>query len=81
MVAYVNDYIVISPKATAQQHFDTLVSISQLGLPSNTEKQIPPCRALTCLGIMIDIDANTLSIDPEKLNSIHTECQANTSFT
>ena len=27
MVAYIDDYIHISPKATAQQHFDTLASI------------------------------------------------------
>ena len=76
MVAYIDDYILISPKDTAQDHFDTLASIlSELGLPSNPEKQTPPCRALTCLGIRINIDANTLSIDPQKLHSIHTECR------
>ena len=77
MVAYIDDYIIISTKDTAQRHFDTLASIlSQLGLPSNPHKQTPPCRALTCLGIKIDIDANTLSIDPKKLTSIYSECQA-----
>ena len=77
MVAYIDDYIIISPKATAQRHFDTLASIlSQLGLPSNPQKQTPPSRALTCLGIQIDIDANSLSIDPQKLTSIYIECQA-----
>ena len=75
-VAYIDDYVIILPKATAQRHFDTLASIlSQLGLPSNQEKQTPPCRALTCLGIKIDIDKNTLSIDPDKLTSIYAECQ------
>ena len=48
MVAYIDDYIIISPKASAQHHFDTLAFIlSQLGLPSKQEKQTPPCRALT----------------------------------
>ena len=66
MVACIDDYILISPKATAQHHFDTLASILlQLGLLNNPEKQTPPCKALTCLGIRIHIDANTLSIDPQ----------------
>ena len=77
MVAYIDDYGIISPKATAQHHFDTLASIlSQLGLPSNQDKQTPPCRALTCLGIKIDLDDNTLSVDPDKLASICSQCQA-----
>ena len=72
MVAYIDDYIIISPKVSAQRHFDTLASIlSQLGLPSNQDKQTPPSRALTCLGIKIDLDHNTLSIDPDKLASIY----------
>ena len=76
MVAYIDDYIIISPKASAQRHFDTLAPIlSQLGLPSNQEKQTPPCRALPCLGIKIDLDDNTQSIDPNKLTSIYSECQ------
>ena len=49
--------------------------LSQLGLPSNQEKQTPPCRALTCLDIKIDLDDNTFSIDPDKLASIYSECQ------
>ena len=33
MVAYIDDYVIISPNATAQCHFNTLASIlSQLGL-------------------------------------------------
>ena len=77
MVAYIDDYIIISPKLSAQRHFDTLASIlAQLGLPSNQDKQTPPCRALTCLGIKIDLDQNTLSIDPDKLASIYAECKS-----
>ena len=36
ILAYIDDYVIILPKATAQRHFDTLESIlSQLSLPSN----------------------------------------------
>ena len=79
LFAYIDDYILVSPKATADHHFDTLASLlSELGLPSNPEKQTPPCRALTCLGIRIDLDANTLSIDALKLQLIYEECLATT---
>ena len=36
----------------------------------------PTCRKLTCLHIQIDLDNNELSIDPDKLQSIHNECIA-----
>ena len=43
MFAYIDDYILVSPKVTAYHHFDTLASLLlELGLPSNPEKQPPP---------------------------------------
>ena len=36
--------------------------------------RVPPCKALTCSGIHIDIDKSSLSIDHDKLKAIHTEC-------
>ena len=43
LFAYIDDYILISPKATADQQFAFLASLmSELGLPSNPEKQTPP---------------------------------------
>ena len=75
MFAYIDDYILISPEKDAQRHFQRLASLlTELGLPSNPDKQTSPCRKLTCLGIQIDLDANTLSIHPDKLHSIHLEC-------
>ena len=75
MFAYIDDYILVSPKATADAHFRRLASLlTDLGLPSNPDKQTSPCRTLTCLGIQIDLDLNTMSIDSEKLSS--TECMA-----
>ena len=77
MFAYIDDYILVSPKAMADAHFLHLASLlTELGLPSNPDKQTPPCRNLTCLGIQIDLDLNTMSIDPDKLPSILTECTA-----
>ena len=49
LFAHIDDYILVSPKATADHHFETLaLLLSELVLPSNPDKQIPPCRALTC---------------------------------
>ena len=77
MFAYIDDYILVSPKATADAHFQRLASLlTDLGLPSNQDKQTPPCRTLTCLGIQIDLDHNIMSIDPDKLSSILSECIA-----
>ena len=77
MFAYIDDYILVSPKATADAHFQRLASLlTDLGLPSNQDKQTPPCRTLTCLGIQIDFDRNIMSIDPDKVSSILSECIA-----
>ena len=77
MFAYIDDYIMASPRAYSDAEFQRLASLlTELGLPSNPDKQTPPCRKLTCLGIQIDLDNNELSIDPDKLQSIHNECIA-----
>ena len=77
MFAYINDYILVSPRATADDHFRRLAStLFELGLPSNPDKQTSPCRNLTCLRIRFDLDNNTMSIDPVKLQSIYAECLA-----
>ena len=77
MDAYIDKYVLISPKITADHIFDELASILlHLELPSNQEKQTPPCRTLTCLGIRIDLDANIRSFDTGNVNSIHLECLA-----
>ena len=77
MFAYIDDYIIISSRASGNVHFRRLVSLlTELGLPSNPDKQTPPCHKLTCLGIQIDLDKNELSIYPEKLESIYNECVA-----
>ena len=76
VLAYIDDYILITPPDTATQAFDELFQLLQnLGLPINYKKVCPPCRALTCLEIFVNLDENTLSIDQNKLQSILPECQ------
>ena len=75
LVAYIDDYIGIAPAEVAHSQFDFLSSIlTRLGLPMNPDKRVPPCKALTCLGIHVDIDKASLSIDHDKFRAIHTEC-------
>ena len=46
-------------------------------MPINQDKLTPPTKCLTrVLGIEIDIQGNTLRIDPNKLAQIHEECLA-----
>ena len=40
----------------------------------NLDKKTPPAKLLTCLGISINIEAKTLSIDNAKLVAIYEEC-------
>ena len=76
ILAYIDDYIIIAPHETANQAFDELHQLlSDLGLPINKKKVSVPCRALTCLGICVNLDDNTLSTDESKLQSILNECQ------
>ena len=78
--AYIDDYILVSTDDLADSHFEDLHDlITELGLPINPDKKIAPTRRLTCLGISIDLDANTLSIEQNKLEEIYAEClQAST---
>ena len=73
--AYIDDFILINHKSKAKQAFDTLTDLLQeLGLPMNNDKRTPPTRTLICLGICINLDTNTLSIDAEKIRAIYDQC-------
>ena len=56
--AYIDNFILVNPKPKAPQAFDT---------PMNDDKRSPPPRTLTYLGICIDLENNTLSIDKVKI--------------
>ena len=70
--AYIDDFILVSEENDADRHFDKLSALfTELGLPMN--KRSPHTRSLTCLGITIDLDSNSLSIDKDKLEEIYAE--------
>ena len=61
--AYIDDYIIVSSKAHTERALHELTALlTELGLPMNSDKRPPPTKALTCLGVRIDIANNTLSM-------------------
>ena len=75
MFPYIDDYILVTLEDQADEAFTYLSRLlDELGLPMNSDKKTPPTKVMTCLGIKIDILANTLSIDAQKLEAIHREC-------
>ena len=74
--AYIDDYVIVVTKDTANLAFQDLWNLLlELGLPINETKLTPPSRALTCLGINVNVDTNSLSINGIKLQDIHMTCQ------
>ena len=73
--AYIDDYVIVSTEDDAWRHFNKLSALlTELGLPMNENRRSPPTRVLTCLGITIDLDKNSLSIEASKLQEIYQEC-------
>ena len=71
---YIDDYVVVATRYEAEQYFEKLRDLLlELGLPINQDKFTPPTKCLTVLGIQIDIQANTMRIDPNKLAQIYSE--------
>ena len=70
---YLDDIIVISGSAdqAARQYDQTLALLAALGLQVAPHKLQPPAKAVTWLGITIDMDLNLLSIPEAKLQEIH----------
>ena len=66
---YINDYVVVLPKSRADRAFNDLCELLiELGLPTSIEEK-PPCTSLTCLGIDVNIDTNTIRIAKEKIDA------------
>ena len=75
MFPYIDGYILVTSEDQAEEAFTYLSRLlDELGLPMNSDKKTPPTKVMTCLGIRIDILANTLSIDAQKLEAVHKEC-------
>ena len=75
MFAYIDDFMIVSPKHKAEMAFHALYDLlTELGLPINPGKCNPLSKVLTCLGIEVNIKANTISITEAKINTILDEC-------
>ena len=74
---YIDDYIVVTSNSKAAEQFALLCDLlHELGLPLNKDKLTPPTKQITCLGIDINIDNDTMSIAPDKVKTIYAECLA-----
>ena len=74
MFLFIKDYILVTSENTADafQYMSNL--LVDLGLPMNLDNGKPPAKAITCLGVNIDIVANTLSTGQDNMVTLHTEC-------
>ena len=73
--AYIDDYIIVSSREEANKAFKQLPELlDELGLPMKPHKRVSPTKALSCLGINIDIAHNIFRIDSNKLRAIYDEC-------
>ena len=73
--AYMDDYILVSPADQTYSQFAELSAlVTYLGFSMNPDKINPPTIIPTCLGILIDLDSNSLSIKQNKLDRIYAKC-------
>ena len=72
---YIDAYVVVATWYEAGQYFEELCDLLQeLGLPINQDKLTPPTKCAHVLGIEIDIQANTMRVNLNKLAQIYKEC-------
>ena len=73
--AYIDTFIIVSQGNDAMRHYQALFDIfAELGLPMKQNKMSPHTRTLTCLGITIDLDKNSIHIEKSKIEEIYNEC-------
>ena len=73
---YIDDVICVHRCKNAVAEFQLLYSLFEyLGLPINPKKVVAPARSLTCMGIVLDVDARTASIPQEKCSEILGLCK------
>ena len=72
---YIDDIYACCHKDEAQSLFDSLIHVLQsMGLPINPNKVHPPQSRLSIMGIVVDVNSQTFSIEEEKLNEIYEHC-------
>ena len=70
--AYVDDFFGAVPKFLAEFLWNSFLALlARLGLQASETKGhlCPPARQMVCLGFFIDLDTNTISIPPDKLEN------------
>ena len=72
---YVDDLIYCGLSPNIHQSFETLLELlTQMGLTINPKKLVAPSTSLICLGILINTETRTMSVPPDKLDSIIDMC-------
>ena len=72
---YIDDIIGHSVISKSNDSFQTLRALLlELGIEINEKKVVMPATRVTCLGVEIDTEQFTVSIPPEKIAEILTEC-------
>ena len=75
-IDYIYDYIGVGIPSIAHKSFQFLLKLMEhLGLSVSQKKLVPPSTRVTCLGVLIDTDAGTISIPSEKLLQINETVQ------
>ena len=70
---YIDDVFSAIEASKANRVFEDLCSlIQQLGLPLNDKKLQGPCRRMEVMGIVVDLDSETLEISKSKMVEIRT---------
>ena len=72
---YIDDMYACCYKDVSERAFQGLLdTIRLLGLPINQSKVFPPTKKLSIMGILVDINEGTFSIENEKLTEISNVC-------
>ena len=72
---YIDDVICILRHQNTDAEFSMLYSVFEcLGIPINPKKVVPPSRSLTCMGVIVYVDASQVSIPQSKCLEILDLC-------
>ena len=72
---YIDDLYACCHEDDAEFSFNALLDIlNKLGLPVNPAKVFSPIKRFAIIGIIVDVDSRTFSIEQEKLGEISREC-------
>ena len=74
VLSYLDDFMGISAPTTAFEHYRLCGSLlDALGLQESSHKACPPSTQMTCLGVLFDTVALTMSVTPDRLTQLQDE--------